>query len=136
MAGWQDVLHADAPGCTSGQERRRAAGCAPRGRPRPGGAQTDPHQARKPILPGGDCPDPPRDGGLAGERGHYRLMQTVQSVQLPPTVQAMLAARIDRLLPEDKRLLQVAAVVGKDVPFTLLHAIADLSDEALRAGLE
>jgi class 3 adenylate cyclase/tetratricopeptide (TPR) repeat protein len=73
---------------------------------------------------------------LAGERGRYRLTQPVQSVQVPPTVQAMLAARIDRLLPEDKRLLQVAAVVGKDVPFTLLHAIAELSDEALRGGLE
>jgi predicted ATPase len=48
----------------------------------------------------------------------------------------MLAARIDRLLPEDERLLQVAAVVGKDVPFTLLHPIAKLSDETLRGGLE
>jgi hypothetical protein len=55
---------------------------------------------------------------------------------VPSTVQAMLAERIDRLLPEDKRLLRVAAVVGKDVPFTLLHAIAELSDEALRGGLE
>jgi len=73
---------------------------------------------------------------LAGERGRYRLMQPVHSVQVPSTVQAMLAARIDRLLPEDKRLLQVAAVVGKDVPFTLLHAIAELSDAALRGGLE
>src|SRR5262245_43242618 len=73
---------------------------------------------------------------LAGERGRYRLTQPVQSVQVPSTVQAMLAARIDRLLPEDKRLLQVAAVVGKNVPFTLLHAIAELSDESLRGGLE
>jgi tetratricopeptide (TPR) repeat protein len=48
----------------------------------------------------------------------------------------MLAARIDRLAPEDKRLLQVASVVGKDVPFALLQAIADLPDEALRRGLD
>ena len=48
----------------------------------------------------------------------------------------MLAARIDRLPPEDKRLLQVAAVVGKDVPFVLLQAIAELPDEALRRGLD
>ena len=41
----------------------------------------------------------------------------------------MLAARIDRLLPEDKRLLQAAAVVGKDVPFAVLRAIADVPDE-------
>ena len=73
---------------------------------------------------------------LAGERGRYRLTQPVQAIQVPPTVQAMLAARIDRLPQEDKRLLQVASVVGKDVPFALLQAIADLPDEALRRGLD
>ena len=73
---------------------------------------------------------------LAGERGRYRLTQPVQAIQVPPTVQAVLAARIDRLSPEDKRLLQVASVVGKDVPFALLQAIADLPDEALRRGLD
>ena len=73
---------------------------------------------------------------LAGERGRYRLTQPVQAIQVPPTVQAMLAARIDRLAPEDKRLLQTASVVGKDVPFALLQAIADLPDEALRRGLD
>jgi predicted ATPase len=60
----------------------------------------------------------------------------VQAIQVPPTVQAMLAARIDRLSPEDKRLLQVASAVGKDVPFALLQEIAELPDEALRRGLD
>jgi predicted ATPase len=73
---------------------------------------------------------------LAGERGGYRLTQPVQAIQVPPTVQVMLAARIDRLPQEDKRLLQVAAVVGKDVPFAVLQAVADLPDEALRRGLD
>jgi tetratricopeptide (TPR) repeat protein len=73
---------------------------------------------------------------LVGERGRYRLTQPVQAIQVPPTVQVILAARIDRLAPEDKRLLQVASVVGKDVPFALLQEIADLRDEALRRGLE
>jgi class 3 adenylate cyclase/tetratricopeptide (TPR) repeat protein len=73
---------------------------------------------------------------LAGERGRYRLTQPVQALQVPPTVQAMLAARIDRLPPEDKRLLQTASVVGKDVPFALLQAIAELPDEALRRGVD
>jgi tetratricopeptide (TPR) repeat protein len=73
---------------------------------------------------------------LAGERGRYRLTQPVQAIQVPPTVQAMLAARIDRLTPEDKRLLQTASVVGKDVPFVLLQVIAELPDEALRRGLD
>jgi class 3 adenylate cyclase/tetratricopeptide (TPR) repeat protein len=73
---------------------------------------------------------------LAGERGRYRLSQPVQAIQVPPTVQVMLAARIDRLSLEDKRLLQTASVVGKDVPSALLQAIADLSEEALRRGLD
>ena len=73
---------------------------------------------------------------LAGERGRYRLTQPVQALQVPPSVQAMLAARIDRLPMEDKRLLQTASVIGKAVPFALLQTIADLPDEALRGGLD
>ena len=52
---------------------------------------------------------------LAGERGAYRLAQALPSIQVPATVQAVLAARIDRLAAEEKRLLQAAAVIGKDV---------------------
>jgi class 3 adenylate cyclase/tetratricopeptide (TPR) repeat protein len=73
---------------------------------------------------------------LAGERGRHRLTQPVQAIQVPATVQVVLAARIDRLPPEDKRLLQVASVVGKDVPWVLLQAIADLPDEVLLRGLD
>jgi len=72
---------------------------------------------------------------LAGERGAYHLAKASQSLQIPATAQAILAARIDRLSPEDKRLLQAAAVIGKDVPFALLQAIAEGSEEALRSGL-
>jgi class 3 adenylate cyclase/tetratricopeptide (TPR) repeat protein len=72
---------------------------------------------------------------LAGERGRYRLVRALPSLQVPPTVQAMLAARMDRLPAEDKRLLQVASVIGKDVPFALLLAVAELPNEALRAAL-
>ena len=62
---------------------------------------------------------------LVGERGAYRMAQALPSIQVPATVQAMLAARIDRLPAEDKRLLQAAAVIGRDVPFPLLQAIAE-----------
>jgi class 3 adenylate cyclase/tetratricopeptide (TPR) repeat protein len=74
-------------------------------------------------------------GALAGERGAYRLTRPVEALQIPATVQAILAARIDRLSPEDKRVLQAASVVGKDVAFGLLHAIAELPDEELRQSL-
>jgi len=72
---------------------------------------------------------------LVGERGAYRLARAVHTLQIPATAQAILAARIDRLSPEYKRLLQAASVIGKDVPFTLLQAIADEGDDALRRGL-
>jgi tetratricopeptide (TPR) repeat protein len=55
---------------------------------------------------------------------------------LPPaTVQAMLAARIDRLPPEEKRLLQTAAVIGMEVPLALLQAIAELPEATVHRGL-
>ncbi len=72
---------------------------------------------------------------LHGERGNYRLVQALPTVQVPATVQALLAARIDRLPLEEKRLLQVAAVIGTDVSFPLLQAIAEQPEEALRRGL-
>ena len=74
-------------------------------------------------------------GVLVGERGAYRLAQPLDTLQVPATVQALLAARIDRLPPEDKRLLQTAAVIGTEVPWPLLHAIADTADEALYRSL-
>ena len=72
---------------------------------------------------------------LVGERGAYRLNQALDTLQVPATVQALLAARIDRLPPEDKRLLQTAAVIGTEVPWSLLQAIADTSEEALYRSL-
>jgi class 3 adenylate cyclase/tetratricopeptide (TPR) repeat protein len=72
---------------------------------------------------------------LVGERGAHRLAKAAHEIQVPSTAQAILAARIDRLSPEDKRLLQAASVIGKDVPFGLLQAIAERSDEDLRHGL-
>jgi predicted ATPase len=71
-------------------------------------------------------------GALTGERGAYRLIQAVPSLRVPATVQAVLAARIDRLSAADKRLLQTAAVVGKDVPLAILKCVAELSEEISR----
>jgi class 3 adenylate cyclase/tetratricopeptide (TPR) repeat protein len=72
---------------------------------------------------------------LAGEPGAYRLVGSVERVHVPATVQAILAARVDRLRPELKRLLQAASVIGKDVPLALLEAIADTPDDELRQAL-
>jgi class 3 adenylate cyclase/tetratricopeptide (TPR) repeat protein len=72
---------------------------------------------------------------LVGERGAYRLVQAPDALQVPATVQAIIAARIDRLDPQEKRLLQASAVIGTHVPFALLRAIAEVDEEALRRCL-
>jgi class 3 adenylate cyclase/tetratricopeptide (TPR) repeat protein len=69
-------------------------------------------------------------------RGGYRLARSFSSTEVPPTVQAILAARIDALPPTHKHLLQEAAVIGHDVPFALLRAICGLAEDQLRGLLE
>ncbi len=72
---------------------------------------------------------------FVGERGAYSLARPVDAIRVPETVHAILAARIDRMPPREKRLLQSAAVIGHEVPFALLQAIAELADEDLQRGL-
>jgi tetratricopeptide (TPR) repeat protein len=74
-------------------------------------------------------------GVLEGERGAYHLGQALPTVQVPATVQAVLAARIDRLPSDEKRLLQTAAVIGTEVPLPLMQAIAEVPEEVLQRGL-
>ena len=68
-------------------------------------------------------------GVLAGEPGAYRQARIIEALQIPPTVQAILAARIDRLPDGAKRLLQSAAVVGMHVPMALLQEIAEEGED-------
>jgi len=75
-------------------------------------------------------------GALAGERGAYRLTRPLQAIEVPPTVQVILAARIDRLPADDKHLLQTASVIGRDVAFVLLRAVAQTTEEVVQRGLE
>jgi class 3 adenylate cyclase/tetratricopeptide (TPR) repeat protein len=72
---------------------------------------------------------------LSGEPGHYRLLKAAETIQIPASAQAILTARIDRLAAEDKRVLQAASVIGKDVPFALLNEICDVDEEQLRVSL-
>jgi class 3 adenylate cyclase/tetratricopeptide (TPR) repeat protein len=75
-------------------------------------------------------------GALVGSRGDYRLVTPLTAIALPVTVQSVLAARIDRLGPEDKRLLQSASVIGKDFSLALLSEIADADADTLQRGLD
>lgn len=72
---------------------------------------------------------------LTGEKGGYRLGKPVDSIRVPATVQAVLAARIDRLSADDKHVLQFASVIGESVSYALLQAVADLPEEALHLSL-
>jgi class 3 adenylate cyclase/tetratricopeptide (TPR) repeat protein len=73
---------------------------------------------------------------LDGMRGSYRLARPFSSTEVPPTVQAVLAARIDALPAATKHLLEEAAVIGHDVPFALLHGICGLPEDELRGLLD
>jgi hypothetical protein len=72
-------------------------------------------------------------GLLVGDPGAYRITNAPAVRQTPATVQAVLAARIDQLPSEGKRLLQAASVIGKDVPFMLLRAISDMPEHLTTA---
>jgi class 3 adenylate cyclase/tetratricopeptide (TPR) repeat protein len=75
------------------------------------------------------------EGVLRGVAGAYELVQSPASVRVPASVQAVLTARIDRLAPEDKELLQTAAVLGAEVPRALLEMTADRPPAQVREGL-
>ena len=68
---------------------------------------------------------------LTGTRGNYRLRSPTGDIRIPRSVQAVLAARVDRLGPVEKQLLQAASVVGKDVPLDVLADMVGRSPEEL-----
>ncbi len=74
-------------------------------------------------------------GYLEGERGAYRLARPIEDAGVPVTVQAVLAARIDRLDADSKQLLQVASVLGKEVGEGALAMAASLDAEAMERAL-
>jgi adenylate cyclase len=74
-------------------------------------------------------------GHLKGERGAYQLVTPIERLEVPATVQAVLAARIDRLPEREKQLLQTASVIGKDFAEPLLAEVAELFPEELKASL-
>src|SRR5207253_9536748 len=74
-------------------------------------------------------------GSLAGTRGAYRLVRPVEELAIPPTVQAVLAARIDRLPEREKAVLQAAAVAGRERPDAVLRRVAELPEAELASAV-
>ncbi len=75
-------------------------------------------------------------GVLSGERGHYRLVEPVERIEIPASIQALLSARIDRLDEPAKLVLQGAAVIGERFDAGLLARVAALPDAARRRSLD
>jgi predicted ATPase len=71
------------------------------------------------------------EGVLSGERGHYRLVQAPTELHISPTVQGVLAARIDRLAAEEKDLLHQLAIIGRQFPLSLVRQVVAQPEEAL-----
>ena len=73
------------------------------------------------------------EGALVGERSKYRLETTPTELHISPTVQGVLAARIDRLTQEEKALLQQLAVIGRQFPLRLIkQVVSQTEDEVYR----
>ena len=71
------------------------------------------------------------EDALLGERGNYRLEETSTELQIPATVQGILASRIDRLTESEKDLLQHLAVIGRQFPISLIKRVVAQSEDEL-----
>ena len=74
-------------------------------------------------------------GDFEGERGGYRLKGGIDAIPLPSTVQAVVAARIDRVEENAKRVLEVASVVGREISISILDAVAGLTPSEVSEAL-
>jgi predicted ATPase len=75
------------------------------------------------------------EGALVRDGVAVRLTKPLSDLKIPPTVQAILAARIDRLPANEKDLLQTLAVLGKEFQVSLVRAVTARSDDALNPML-
>jgi class 3 adenylate cyclase/tetratricopeptide (TPR) repeat protein len=73
--------------------------------------------------------------GALVRNGAVRLTRSVDTLKIPPTVQAILASRIDRLLPGEKELLQTLAVIGSEFPLEVVRKTVQLSPDQLDHSL-
>jgi predicted ATPase len=71
------------------------------------------------------------EGALVREGAMVKLTRPVSELKIPPTVQGILAARIDRLAADTKELLQTLSVIGREFPMSLIRAVVPKSDDEL-----
>jgi len=66
-------------------------------------------------------------GSIAKDNGHYILSTKLSEIQVPETIQGIIAARLDRLPEELKEVLQVASVIGREFSLRLLQEVTGVS---------
>jgi class 3 adenylate cyclase/tetratricopeptide (TPR) repeat protein len=75
------------------------------------------------------------EGALVRDGATLRLTKPIGELKIPPTVQGILAARIDRLPAGTKELLQTLAVIGREFPISLVRAVASKAEDDLERML-
>jgi adenylate cyclase len=73
---------------------------------------------------------------LQGSKGAYKLVMAVSKLEVPSSVHALLAARIDRLAEREKDVLQTAAVIGREFDEPTLAAVVEQDAPQLREALQ
>jgi len=69
------------------------------------------------------------NGSIQIKDNHYFLTQTPSDLQVPDTIQGIIAARIDRLEENLKKIMQVASVIGREFAFRILQAISRMRED-------
>jgi predicted ATPase len=75
------------------------------------------------------------DEGALVRNGTVKIMRSLGQLRLPSTVQGILAARIDRLLAEQKDLLQTLSVIGRESPLGLIRQMSSTTHAQLEPML-
>ena len=75
-------------------------------------------------------------GDFEGEKGAYRLKGGIDAIPLPSTVQAVIAARIDRLEENAKKVLEIASVVGREISISILDLVTGLTPTELSEAIQ
>ena len=75
------------------------------------------------------------DDGALVRNGTVKLTKSLSELRIPPTVQSILASRIDRLRPDEKDLLQTLAVIGREFSLSVLKAVVSKPEDDLNRML-
>jgi class 3 adenylate cyclase/tetratricopeptide (TPR) repeat protein len=69
------------------------------------------------------------NGSIERKDGQYVLSQKAADIEVPDTIQGIIAARMDRLEENLKRTMQMASVIGREFAFRILQTITGMSEE-------